>query len=127
MSTSAHVKVLEHLENLTFRDLRGSERLSTLLDGKLSLLDTDQFQDRECGLIAQDFVSILEDVASGRYLDFPVRAFAHITVALDYFVDPNEENPDQGPGGFEDDLRVLTSTKRRFAEAIDKYLVWKRG
>lgn len=127
MPTSAHVKVLEQLENLTFRDLRGSERLATLLDGKLSLLDTDQFHDRECGLIAQDFVSILQDVVSGQYLDFPIRAFAHITVALDYFVDPHEETPDQEPGGFEDDLKVLTSTKQRFAGPIERYLVWKRG
>ena len=127
MPTNAHHKLFEQLDSLTFRDFRSSERLASLLQTKLGLLDSNQVHNHECGLIAQEFRSLVQDVLSNRYQDFPIRAFAHIAVALDYFLDPLEETPDHESGGFEDDLRILMRAKRRFGPQIERYQAWKRG
>ena len=122
----SHHAVFQELEKLTFRELQSSERLIRVLQAKLALLDPSQFTDQQCEALARTFIAIMQDVLTDRYQDISIRAFAHICVALDYFLDPSEAIPDARVGGLQDDLTFLLKTEARFSREIDAYRRWQR-
>jgi hypothetical protein len=127
---SAHHEIFKQLEQLTCREIRSSGKLVQLVLEKVNLLDRSQLADEECERLARMFLDLVKDVLADRYQDLSIRAFTHICVALDYFLDPLESlpgaRPDSQPGGFIDDLRFLVRTYDRFQGEVDRYLNWKK-
>ncbi|HRI15204.1 MAG TPA: hypothetical protein PLX89_19590 [Verrucomicrobiota bacterium] len=123
--SSSHHAIFKELESLTFRELQSSDRLVQLMLAKVDLLNLSQFVDHQCGQVSRVFISLVKDVLSDRYQDLSIRAFAHICVALDYFLDPDESIPDATQGGFDDDLQFLVRTETKFKREIDGYKAWR--
>jgi uncharacterized membrane protein YkvA (DUF1232 family) len=124
MPTSHH-RIFDQLQQLNCGELKSSAKLVSLLQAKINILDTSQFDQSECAPIARLFAEILKEVLADRYQTLSIRAFAHLAVALDYFLDPLEETPDAHTGGFLDDLQFLRSTERRFAQEIQSFKIWR--
>jgi uncharacterized membrane protein YkvA (DUF1232 family) len=124
---NSHQAVFASLEKLTFRELHSSARLIEVMREKVSLLDTTSFAGQQCEAMARTFIALIRDVLEDRYQDLSIRAFAHICVALDYFLDPSEQIPDASPGGLMDDLQFLNKTATRFADDLRKYRQWQAG
>jgi hypothetical protein len=59
-----------------------------------------------------------------------VRAFAHFTVVLDYFLTLREEGPDSikdtYPDGYIDDLKRLNDVFNKFDREITAFVKWKQ-
>lgn len=127
---SAHHEIFRQLEQLSCREIRSSGKLVELVLEKVNLLDRSQFADEECERLARVFLDLVKDVLADRYQDLSIRAFTHICVALDYFLDPLESLPgslpDSQPRGFTDDLRFLVRTHERFQGEVEKYVAWKK-
>jgi uncharacterized membrane protein YkvA (DUF1232 family) len=121
----SHQTVFASLEKLTFRELHSSARLIEVMREKVALLDPKCFTGQQCEAIARTFIAVIRDVLEDRYQDLSIRAFAHICVALDYFLDPSEQIHDASPGGLMDDLQFLNQTATRFAEDLRKYRQWQ--
>lgn len=124
MPTSHH-RIFAQLQQLNCGELKSSAKLISLLQAKISLLDTSQFDHNECAPIARLFAEVLKEVLADRYQTLSIRAFAHLAVALDYFLDPLEESPDSHLGGLLDDLQFLRATERRFALEIQAFKKWR--
>ena len=122
---SSHFSVFKELESLTFRELQSSDRLVTIMRAKIGLLDPNQFADSRCSQLARVFSELIRDVLEDRYQDLSIRAFAHICVALDYFIDPDEQIPDTRAGGFVDDLQLMVKTEQRFRADVQRYRDWR--
>jgi uncharacterized membrane protein YkvA (DUF1232 family) len=122
---STHHSIFRELESLTFRELRSSERLIEIMRAKIGLLDPGQLSDESCARLARLFCDMIRDVLEDRYQEISIRAFAHICVALDYFLDPVERVPDAHPGGLLDDLQFMVQTEQRFHRDIQKYRAWR--
>ena len=71
------------------------------------------------------FRDIVRDVLSQRYKNLSFLAFAHICVALDYFVTILDATHDHQPDGLRDDNNVISRTHRRFRDELEAYLKWK--
>ena len=122
---SSHFAIFKELESLTFRELKSSTRLVEIMRAKVGLLNPSEFADQGCSELVRVFIEIMRDVLEDRYQDLSIRAFAHICVALDYFIDPAEQIPDANAGGFVDDLQFLIRTEQRFHRDIQKYRDWR--
>jgi hypothetical protein len=96
------------LDQITFRELKSSEKLIESLRGKLCDLDPNAFSDQELARKANVLTELLRETLLDRYQALSVRAFAHIVVALDYFLVLHEGEPDSVldtlAGGYMDDL-----------------------
>lgn len=73
------------------------------------------------------FRDIVRDVLSRRYNNLSFLAFAHICVALDYFVTIFDANHDHQPDGLTDDNNVIQRTHKRFKDEINVYKDWKNS
>jgi len=112
------------LDEITFGELKSNNaRLVESLREKLGDLDAQKFPDAELARKV-NLLSLL-----GRYQDLTVRAFAHIAVALDYFLVIHEQEPgsvrDTLPGGYVDDLVRINEVFRRFAKELDAFEAWR--
>jgi uncharacterized membrane protein YkvA (DUF1232 family) len=70
-------------------------------------------------------VGVMRDTLARRYLGLSVLAFAHILVALDYFVRVLDKIPDTTMGGYQDDFEVVNRVMRDFHEDFEGYKAWK--
>ena len=117
------------LDQITFAELRSSRSLIESLRGKLGELDPIQFTDQELARKVNLLTEILRETLQDRYQALSVRAFAHITVALDYFLTLHEGEPgsirDTLPGGYVDDLRRVNLVFQRFDREIQAFQEWK--
>jgi hypothetical protein len=117
------------LDEITFGELRSSEKLVESLREKLGQLEVSKFPDEELALKANLLIEILRETLLDRYQALSVRAFAHFVVALDYFLTLHEEEPDSVkdtlPGGYVDDLKVINDVFQRFDRDIKAFLDWK--
>ncbi|HEX5789875.1 MAG TPA: hypothetical protein VFY13_01925, partial [Luteolibacter sp.] len=66
------------------------------------------------------------DVLARRYMNLSFLAFAHICVALDYFVTVMDACHDDEVGGLLDDIQVISRTKERFRDELEAYQKWVR-
>ena len=127
---SSHSAIFRELEKLTCKEFWSSERLINLILAKVDLLDPSKFEDDRCAELARTFLNLLKDVLGERYQDVSIRAFAHICVALDYFLDPVESlpgaKPDAEEGGLTDDMAFMIQTEQRFHREIQHYRAWKQ-
>jgi uncharacterized membrane protein YkvA (DUF1232 family) len=124
---SSHHALFEQLEKLTCAELKSSRRLVELLKEKLNLLNPGDFGHERAGEIARVFIELLKDTLEDRYQALSIRAFAHVAVALDYFLDPNDAVLDPSQGGLVDDMIFLQKTYDRFKAEIDQYKRWKQA
>lgn len=67
------------------------------------------------------FRDLVRDVLSHRYNQLSFLAFAHICVALDYFVTVVDAQPDHEPDGLFDDIQVINRTREKFKDEIKAY------
>ena len=123
---SSHQALFKQLEKMTCGELQSSRRLIELLKEKLNLLNVDDFEQDRAGEIATVFIDLLKDTLGDRYQALSIRAFAHVAVALDYFLDPNDAVLDDARGGLVDDMIFLQKTYDRFKSEIDTYKRWKQ-
>jgi uncharacterized membrane protein YkvA (DUF1232 family) len=123
--SSSHHALFQQLEKITCAELQSSQRLIELIKEKLNLLDAGDFGHEQAGGIATVFIELLKDTLEDRYQALSIRAFAHICVALDYFLDPDDAISDSVQGGLVDDMIFLQKTYNRFKLEIEKYKRWK--
>lgn len=81
MPTSHH-RIFDQLQQLNCGELRNNAKLISILQAKIGVLDTNQFDQRECAPIARMFAQILKEVLADRYQALSIRAFADLAVAL---------------------------------------------
>ena len=116
------------LDQITFAELRSSPKLVDALRGKLGDLRAAHFPDEELALKVNVLTDLLRETLLDRYQALSVRAFAHIAVALDYFLTLREDAPDAVkdslPGGYVDDLRRINDVYRRFEPEISAFQRW---
>jgi len=116
------------LDQITFAELRSSPKLVDALRGKLGDLRGAHFPDEELALKVNLLIDLLRETLLDRYQALSVRAFAHIAVALDYFLTLREDAPDaikdSLPGGYVDDLRRINGVCRRFEPEIRAFQQW---
>jgi len=116
------------LDQITFAELRSSPKLMDALRGKLGDLRRAHFPDEELALKVNVLTDLLRETLLDRYQALSLRAFAHIAVALDYFLTLCEDAPDaikdSLPGGHVDDLRRINDVWRRFETEIRAFQRW---
>jgi len=116
------------LDQITFAELRSSPKLMDALRGKLGDLRRAHFPDEELALKVNVLTDLLRETLLDRYQALSLRAFAHIAVALDYFLTLCEDVPDaikdSLPGGYVDDLRRINDVWRRFETEIRAFQRW---
>ena len=116
------------LDQITFAELRSSPKLMDALRGKLGDLRRAHFPDEELALKVNVLTDLLRETLLDRYQALSLRAFAHIAVALDYFLTLREDAPDaikdSLPGGYVDDLRRINDVWRRFETEIRAFQRW---
>src|SRR5438309_645737 len=122
--SSSHQALFKQLEKVTCAELRSSRHLIELLKEKLNLLTPGDFGHDGASEIAVVFINLLKDTLEDRYQALSIRAFVHVSVALDYFLDPHDAVTDATPGGMLDDMVFLQKTYQRFKSEIDAYKRW---
>jgi len=117
------------LDEITFAELRSSKKLIDALRAKLGDLDTRRFAEEEVARKVNLLVEILRETLLDRYQRLSVRAFAHMAVALDYFLVIHEHEfdsvKDTLPGGYVDDLKRINEVFRRFKNDIRDFERWQ--
>jgi len=117
------------LDQITFAELRSSPKLVDALRGKLGDLRQERFPDEELAQKVSILTDLLRETLLDRYQTLSLRAFAHIAVALDYFLTLREDAPDAVkdslPGGYVDDLRRINDVCRRFEPEIRAFQQWR--
>ena len=117
------------LDQITFAELRSSPKLVDALRGKLGDLRQAHFPDEELAHKVNVLTDLLRETLLDRYQALSLRAFAHIAVALDYFLTLREDAPDaikdSLPGGYVDDLRRINDVCRRFEPEIRAFQQWR--
>ena len=127
---SAHRQIFDELEKITCADLKSSDRLVRLVEGKLALIEirnvVTALEHDELVALATLFKNLVVDVLSDRYQAASVRCFAHACVALDYLLDPDDDICDtQAVGGHRDDALFLQKTYSRFKREFEAYRDWR--
>ncbi|NUM89266.1 MAG: DUF1232 domain-containing protein, partial [Bdellovibrionales bacterium] len=70
---------------------------------------------------------LLKAWASGSYRAIPWQSIVWVVAALLYFLNPIDAIPDILPGGFIDDIAVLTLVINRIRSDLDKFLSWEKS
>lgn len=70
---------------------------------------------------------LLKAWTSGEYRSIPWRSIVWVVAALLYFLNPIDAIPDILPGGFIDDIAVLTLVINRIRVDLDNFLTWEKG
>ena len=71
------------------------------------------------------FRDLIRDALTHRYNKLCFLTFAHICVALDYFLIVTDAHHDYEEGGLFDDIQVITRTRERFNDEIEAYRKWR--
>jgi hypothetical protein len=126
---SSHVQVFEELKQLTCLELKSSDKLVELITTKLNLVSTSSAESLQgyddLQELAGLFLRIVQDVLSDRYQAISIRCFAHLCVALDYLLDPDDSIRDTEPGGHADDREFLIKTAAKFKDELTRYKEWR--
>jgi uncharacterized membrane protein YkvA (DUF1232 family) len=113
------------LSKLTFAELKSSDKLVTMLTKKVHQLKPGQFTDELLEARVRMLIDILRETLSDRYQKLSLRAFSHMMVALDYFLDADDDTPDHLPGGYKDDLQRIEKVFAEFKSEIEAFKKWK--
>ena len=117
------------LDEITFAELRSSKKLVEALRAKIGDLDPHKFTDQELSRKVNFLIDLLRETLMDRYQALSVRAFAHIAVALDYFLSVKEQDKDSikdtYEDGYVDDLRQINAVFRQFEREIKAFEHWR--
>lgn len=113
-----------NLRELTTGDLCQSRntRLTDAIVLKLDTLNSGNFIERQVISRVRVLLELLRDSLTGRYSQLSVAAFAEVLLAMDYFIEVNDEIPDTWPRGYEDDLRKLNAVWSDNRAELARYL-----
>jgi hypothetical protein len=118
------------LDEITFAELKSSTKLIDAIQAKLGDMDISQYANQEVARKVSLLTELLKETLLDRYQDVSVRAFAHFTVVLDYFLTLREEGPDSikdtYPDGYIDDLKRLNDVFNKFDREITAFVKWKQ-
>ncbi len=119
--------MIHGLDQITFGELKSSDKLITTFREKLHTLNASKFTDELLAIRVNLLIDLLRETLLDRYQALSIRAFAHIAVALDYFLVLSEEGgiPDSLPHGFSDDLKVVDQVCQKFQKEIVVFKEWK--
>jgi len=127
--SSSHQNLFEELKKLNCGELHSSRKLVELLATKLDLIAPSSVNSLqgydELQELARLFLAAIVDVLRDRYQALSIRCFAHLCVALDYLLDPEDSIRDSDPKGHEDDRDFLRKTAERFKAELETYRRWK--
>jgi hypothetical protein len=128
MSSQSHL--FREFEKLTFKELKSSKRLVEFISCKLDLAGDHFSPDAEVQQKAILFAEMLTETLRDNYQALSIRAFTHISVALDYLLDPQDAGAKDGeldtkPGGLASDRMLLLRTAIRFQREIEEFRKWK--
>ena len=110
---------------LTVTELRHGDQILAMLAVKLHSLDPAQFQSQDLEERVRLVMDILREVFANRYQALSISAFAHILVALDYFLKVKDELPDTHPDGYTDDFIQIDGVLKTFKTEMDAFKKWK--
>ena len=111
------------LDQVTFAELRSSQKLIEVLKSKVQTLNREKFVDDLLGQRVNMLIELLRETLLDRYQALSIRAFAHIAVALDYFLIIHEEGGihDHLPHGYSDDLKEIDKEIRRIVNEAAEF------
>ncbi len=113
------------LNKLTVPELRHGEKVLAMLSVKLHALGPEQFATPRIEERVHFLMDLLRETFANRYQDLSISAFAHILVALDYFLKVKDGKSDTLPDGLNDDLNRLEEVFRQFKPEFDAFQRWK--
>ena len=116
----------EGFTHLTVGELFRPGPLLDVLTEKAGSLNDRIFSERELEKEVRPLIDLLRETLSRRYNQLSILAFAHILVALDYFVRVKDAKPDTYVGGYTDDLAFLRRTLNDFRKEIDDFKAWQK-
>jgi uncharacterized membrane protein YkvA (DUF1232 family) len=116
----------EGFTHLTVDKLFRPGPLLDVLTEKTNSLNGRSFSEQELEREVRPLIDLLRETLSRRYTRLSILAFAHILVALDYFVRVKDAKPDTYVGGYADDLAFLKRTSDEFREEIDDFKAWQK-
>ena len=79
--------------------------------------------------VFEDFLLLFRLIkawVSGEYREVPRRVMLWAILAILYFLSPLDFIPDIFPGGYLDDITVITFVLRKFRTDFDKFSEWER-
>lgn len=104
---------------------RGNSRLTELIVAKIHSLNTGNFVDRQLLPKVRTLLELLRDTLSGRYPHLSVAAFAEVLLAMDHFIEVNDDIPDPRHRGMEDDYRKVIAVTENHHREIKAYQGWR--
>jgi hypothetical protein len=117
------------LDEITFAELRSSKKLVEALRAKIGDLNPQKLTDQELSRKVNFLIEILRETLMDRYQALSLRAFAHMVVALDYFLSLDEHEPgsikDTYENGYVDDLQRMNAVFTRFSREIKAFEDWR--
>jgi uncharacterized membrane protein YkvA (DUF1232 family) len=113
------------LDQLTVSELRHGDKLLSLLAAKLHALDPRQMQSQILEERVRFIMDLLRETLANRYQALSISAFAHILVALDYFLKVHDALPDTHPDGYADDFARIDQVLKDFKPEMDAFKHWK--
>lgn len=116
---------INELRNLPFSDIRRGGRLIDVLTRKLQELDENKFQDQLLEHRVRLLLALLTETLADRFQNLSLLAFAHMIVALDYFLRVDDSLPDTMDGGYSDDLKVVQKVFTDFETEINAFKAWQ--
>jgi uncharacterized membrane protein YkvA (DUF1232 family) len=116
----------EGFTQLSVSELFRPGPLVEVVTEKVNALDSLNFSEQELEREVRLLIDLLRETLSRRYTRLSVLAFAHILVALDYFVRVKDKKPDTQLGGYEDDWLIVNRVRNDFQKEIDEFEDWKR-
>ena len=116
-----------NLRGMTTGELRqrGNSRLCEAIVEKIHGLDDQRFIDRQLLPQVRLVLELLRDTLSGRYPHLSVAAFAELLLAMDHFLEVDDEIPDTRMRGMEDDLRRVAATLADHEREVRAYQGWR--
>ena len=125
MNPSEQYLGYDGLNKLTVSELRHGDKLLEMVSLKLLGLGPDQFASRRIEERVRFLMDLLRETFANRYQDLSVSAYAHILVALDYFLKVKDSKPDTLPDGLNDDLDRFEELFAQFKLEFDAFRRWK--
>jgi len=117
-------KGLSGLDSICFAELKSSDKLIQMLTEKVHDLDPSRFENQLLEKRIRCLLELLRETLADRYQGLSIRAFAHILVALDHFLQVHDAIPDTHDNGYKDDLQAIEPVFINFKRDIDTFQAW---
>ncbi len=113
------------LTNLTMQEFFQAAPLLDVMTEKVNTLEDASFAEQTLARDVRLLVELLRATLSRRYQRISILSFAHILVALDYFLRVHDDTPDSQSGGYADDQRVILQVMTQCHAELQDFRDWK--